>query len=61
MRIKITDSLNFRWDRGYFWYDRKNKEYCRVLDRFDIFKPKEIDNNGKQISSKDYQFRNGTS
>ena len=56
MRIKITDKLDFRWDRGYFWYDRMNKEYCRVRERVDIFKPKEIDYNGKQISSKDYQF-----
>ena len=56
MRIKITDRLNFRWDCGYFWYDRKNEEYCRVRERVDIFKPKEIDYNGKQISSKDYQF-----
>ena len=61
MRIKITDKLDFRWDRGYFWYDRMNKEYCRVLDKPDTFKPKEIDCNGKQISSKNYQFRDGTS
>ena len=56
MRIIITDKLNFRWDRGYFWYDRMNKEYCRVLDKPDTFKPKEIDCNGKQISSENYQF-----
>ena len=56
IRIKRYPNLNFRWNRGYFWYDRKKEVYCLANTRSDTFKPEEIDCNGEQISSEDYQF-----
>ena len=56
IRIKNYHNLNFRWNYGYFWYDRKKELYCLTTTRDSTFKPQEIDCNGEQISSEDYQF-----
>ena len=58
MRIHAKDTpFTFRWIGDmWFWYDNQTKKYCCTNILESTFIPKEIDNNGKQISSKNYKF-----